>query len=803
MLRDVRVALRSLASRPGSSLIVVATLALGIGVNTALFSVLNAVLLRPLPYPEPDRVMTVWESNPGIGIDQDQASAGNFVDWQQGSRSFQAMAAYRYGGHVLTELDEPERITTLQVTPELFGVLGATPMAGRLFGADDEQEGSERRILLSHRLWARHFGSDPRIVEQTIRLDGEGYSVVGVMPRGFEFPPDEEEVEAWTPLTIPPRLINVRGMRVYNIVGRLAPGITPEQATQELDTIAAEIATRFPDTNRGWGAQIVSAQEQLVGDIAPTLMLLGGAAALVLLIACVNVASLMLARSLDQQRELAIRGALGAGKGALLRRSLTDGLVLALVGGVTGLVLAAWSMDFLRASMPAELPRLREMGVDLSVLIFSAVASIGSGLLVGLIPGFRAIRPRLADVLQESGQSHSGGRGARRVLNLMVTAEVALALVLLVAAGLLIRSYRNLNEVDPGFRIDGVVSMALSLPESLYPDRGSQVQAYHDLVDRVAALPGVQAAGAVTALPMSTVGMDFDLPFQIEGAAVVPQTDRPRAEYRAVIPGYFDALGIPLQRGRLIDGVDRQESRPVMVINETMARTHFPGIDPIGQFLGVPMAGRIEIVGVVGDVRHRGLGSEPRPEMFVSYQQFALRDMHLVVRSPGAAAQAIAAVQQQVRELDPRLPIRRAAALRELVGESLAQPRFNMLLLGALAGCALILAAVGIYGVISYSVVQRRAEIGIRMAMGADAASTVRLVVAQSMAFVMIGIGVGFLGALGAGRLVAGLIYGVSPTDAATILVVAATLLGVGVAAAAVPARRASRVDPVATLRRQ
>ena len=713
------------------------------------------------------------------------------------------MAAYRYGGHVLTELEEPEHITTLRVTPELFAVLGATPVAGRLFGVDDEQEGSERRILLSHRLWARHFSSDPRIVEQTIRLDGEGYSVVGVMPRGFEFPPDEEEVEAWTPLTIPPRLINVRGMRVYNVVGRLAAGVTPEQATQDLDAIAAEIASRFPDTNRGWGARIVSAQEQLVGNMTSTLTVLGGAAALVLMIACVNVASLMLARSIDQRRELAIRAALGAGKGALLRRSLADGLVLALVGGVAGLVLVAWSMDSLRASMPAELPRLREVGIDLNVPVFSALASIGSGLLVGLIPGVRAMRPALVDVLQEGGRGHSGGRGARRLLNLMVSAEVALALVLLVAAGLLIRSYRNLNDVDPGFRIDNVVSVGLSLPELLYRDRGSQVQLYHELVDRVAGLPGVQAAGAVSALPMSTVGMDFDLPFQIEGAPVLPQTDRPRSEYRAVIPGYFEALGIPLKRGRLIDAVDREESRPVMVINETMARTHFPGIDPIGQFLEVPMAGSIEIVGVVGDVRHRGLGSEPRPEMFASYQQFARRDMYLVVRSSGAAAQVIAAVGQQVRELDPRLPIRRAAALRDLVGESLAQPRFNMLLLGALATCALILAAVGIYGVISYSVVQRRAEIGIRMALGADAASTARLVVVQSMAFVMIGIGVGVLGALGAGRLVAGLIYGVSPTDPATILVVAATLIGVGLVAAGAPARRASRVDPVTTLRRQ
>lgn len=802
MLRDLRVSLRSLIQTPGPSLVIVATLALGVGVNTALFSVLNAVLLRPLPYPEPERVMSVWESNPAGGIEQDQVSAGNFVDWRDGASSFEEMAAYRHDGHVLTELAQPERITTVQVTPNVFAVLGSAPAIGRLFGAADEQEGSERRILLSHRLWARQFGSDEGIVGRNIILDGEPYNVVGVMAPEFEFPPDDREVEAWTPLTISPRLIDVRAMRFYNVVGRLNADATREQAHEELEAIAAEIAERYPDTNRGWGASVVAAHEQLVGDVRATLTVLAGAAMLVLLIACVNVASLMLARSIDQQRELTVRAALGAGRAALVRRSLADSCVLAAVGGIAGVVLAAWSMDLLRASIPSDLPRLRELGIDLNVLAFSAVATIGAAVLVGLIPALRAMRPTLVDVLQDGARGSSGGRGSRRALNLMVAGEIALALVLLVSAGLLIRSYRNLNDVDPGFQIDGVVSVALSLPEQLYADSASEKLFYNELVDRVAALPGVHAAGAVTALPMSSVGSDFDLPFQIESAGELPLTDRPRADYRSVIPGYFKALGIPLVRGRLIERIDREESRPVMVINETMARIHFAGMDPIGQMIGVPMAGSIEIIGVVGDVRHRGLASEPSPEMFVSYQQFALRDLHIVVRSDLAAATVIAAVRQQVSELNARLPIRQAATLRELVGASLAQPRFNMLLLTALATCALILAAVGIYGVISYSVVQRRSEIGIRMAMGANATATTRLVVRQSMTYVGLGLVVGVLGAIATARMVADLIYGVSPTDPTTIVMVSLTLFAVGLAAAFVPARRAAAVDPVAALRR-
>ncbi len=801
LLQDLRHAFRSLLRTPGPTAVVVFTLAVGIGVNTSLFSVLNAVLLRPLEYPEPDRIMTLWESNDSLGIEQNNVGAGTFLDWQEGVEAFDSLAAYRLVGHLLTDLETPVQLMTARVSPELFEVLGSVPLHGRPFGEGDQGEEAERRILLSHRLWTRHFGSDPDIVGGTVRLDEEPYEVVGVMVEGFEFPPDAADVEAWTPLNIDPRLVNVRGMRVYGVVGRLSQAASAERARDELAAISAQIASAYPDTNRGWGARVISAHEQLTGAVASTLWILVGAAALVLMIACVNVASVMLARTVETQRELAVRAALGAEGWPLARRSLADGLVLGAVGGSAGLALAAASMGALRSIIPADVPRLQGVGLDPMVLAFSICASVGAGLAVGLLPALRSRRPDLVAVLQDRVRGGTGGAGARRLLDGMVAIEVALAVVLLVGAGLLIRSYRNLIDVDPGFRIDGGISVAMSLPETLYPESASLRGFFNELVDRAAVLPGVEGAGAVTSLPMSPVGMDFDLPFQIEGDPVLAQTDRPRADYRSVIPGYFEALGIPLVRGRLLDDTDREEGRPVMVINESMARTHFSG-DPIGRTLGVPMAGSIEIVGIVGDVRHRGLASEPRPEMFVSYQQFSLRDMHLVVRTEEDPSRVIAGVRDIIRELDPRLPVRVAAPLEQIVGESLARPRFNMFLLGAMAASALLLAAAGIYGVISYTVAQRVQEIGIRMALGADAAGTMRMVVSQAMARVGAGAVLGAITALLGGRVLAGLVYGVDPRDPLTLVTVILVLGAVGALAAALPTRRAARIDPVSALRR-
>lgn len=801
MFADLRFAVRSLVQAPGFTVLVILTLALGIGANTAFFSVLNGVLLRPLNYVEPERVMTLWESNPAMALEQDQVSGGTYQDWRDGSRAFEAMAAYRYAGHVLSDVDEPVRVSSVQVTPSLFPVLGVAPIIGAPFDVDEAVQSDGHLTILSHGLWTRRYGGDPQIVGDSILLDDEPYLVAGVMPPGFEFPPDDAAVELWTPLVMNQRVAQVRGMRVYNVVGRLAPDVGLAEAREELQALTAEIARQYPDTNRGWSVNITPAHEQLVGDARPLLAILIGAASFVLLIACVNIANLQLARSTERQSEFAIRAALGAGRGRLIRRSALESLVLAVVGGSVGLAVAYAGVGALRSIIPPDFPRLRELGIDTTVVAFTALSAIGAGVIFGLVPAVRAMRPTLSAVLQEDSRGASGDRRSRRLLNFMVAAEVCLALVLFVGAGLMVRSFARITSVDPGFRTENVLSVTLSLPQSTYDRPPRMQQFFTELIADLGNIPGVLTVGATTALPMSPVGQDFDLPFQIEGQDEVPQAERPRSQYRSVMPGYFRALGIPLLRGRLIDASDWAENLPTMVINDTMAKLYFPGEDPIGEFLGVPMAGRIEIVGIVGDVRHGSLQSDVQPEMYVSYQQFSLRDMTLVIHTEGDAAAVSAVVRERVRAIDPSLPVTRIATMEQLISESLAQPRFNMVLLVGLAASALLLAAVGIYGVVSYSVVQRTGEIGVRMALGADAGATRVLVIRQAMTVVALGVAMGLAAAIAVGRLMSGLLYGIGPNDPVTLLVSSVVLLGVAAAAAAVPAARATRVDPVVALR--
>ncbi len=800
MLADLRFAIRSLVHAPAFTALVILTLALGIGANTAFFSVLNGVLLRPLAYEDPERVMTLWESNPSMGLDQDQVSGGTYQDWRDGSRTFGDMAAYRYDGHVLSDIDEPARVSSVAVTASLFSVLGVPPFVGASFSADEAAQSDGYLALLSHGLWTRRYGADPQLVGSAIQLDGEPYVVVGVMPPDFEFPPDDDSVELWTPLIINPRVAQVRAMRTYNVVGRLAPDAGLAEARDELEALTSEIARQYPDSNRGWTVNITPAHEQLVGDARPLLAVLVGAAAFVLLIACVNIANLQLARSTERQSEFAVRAALGAGRGLLIRRSAVESLVLAVAGGLVGLVVGYWGVSFLRSVMPPGLPRTSEIGIDVTVVAFTAVSAIGAGIVFGLVPALRAMRTTLSAVLQEDSRGASGDRRSRRLLDFMVAAEVCLALVLFVGAGLMVRSFTRLSAVDPGFRTENVLSVSLSLPDSAYT-RPQMQQFFSELIADIGNIPGVQAAGAVTSLPMSAVGQDFDLPFQIEGRDEVTQAERPRSQYRSVMPGYFRALGIPLQRGRLIDASDWAENVPVMVINDTMARLYFSERDPIGQFLGVPMAGRIEIIGIVGDVRHGSLQSAVQPEMFVSYRQFSLSDMTVVVHAEADPASISALVRDRVRAIDPDLPVTRIATMEQLISESLAQPRFNMVLLVGLAASALILAAVGIYGVVSYSVAQRTGEIGVRMALGADAGATKALIIRQAMTVVALGVAAGLAATFAVTRLMSGLLYGVGPNDPLTLLVSATVLLGIAAAAAAIPAARATRVDPVVALR--
>lgn len=801
MLSDFRHAFRSLIRSPGFSVVVVATLAVGIGVTTTIFSVVDALLLEPLPYPDADRVMTLWESNPSQGIPQDRVAAGTFVDWQERSRSFDALGAYQNEDYILTDLNEAERLTAARITPELFRVLGVQPVLGRGFADEEAQPGMHRVVILSHGLWQRRFGAARDIAGTAVTLDGEPYIVVGVMPSGFDFPPDQR-VDVWTPLTINPQLLPIRAMRTYNVVGRLEAAIDVETARTELRAIAADIENEHPQSNRGWTVDITPVLDQVLGDAKLLVVVVAGAAGFVLLIGCANVANLLLARATAQEREYAIRSTLGASGALLIRRSFAESLLLAVGGGTTGVLVSLWGIALLRGVLPGDLPRVQDVGIDGSVLVFAVVISLAAGLLFGFMPALQSRNPRLAEILQNAARGSVGRRYAKRLLGGLVIAEVALALMLLVSATSLLRSFARLLDVDPGFRSEDVVSVALSLPETQYRTPEQQRQFYNALVDQVAALPGVINAGAVSALPMSALGIDFDLPFEIPDRPAPTPAERPRAEYRAVIPGYFRTLGISLIRGRLLDGFDRNEGRPVMVINETMERLYFPDVDPIGQSLGVPMAGSIEIVGIVGDVRHHNLGEAAQPEMFVSYQNFPLREMHIVARSltvdPGSMLRGI---RERVHALDPQLPVVGSATLAALLAESLAQPRFNTTLITVFSVCALILAAVGIYGVVSYSVAQRTSEIGMRIALGAGPRDTLELVLRQAVRFVVVGGTIGIAGQLAVGQVIRGMLFQVAPADPVTMVGVVVFLLVTAMVAAGAPALRATRIDPVAALR--
>jgi predicted permease len=801
-MNDLRLAFRSLVLRPGFSSVVVATLAIGVGINTAIFSVVDGVLLKPLPYRQSERIVTLWESNPQLDVAQDRVAAATFTDWAERSRSFSALGAYNFEDFLLESTGEPEQIPGARLSPTVFDVIGVQPALGRAFDATEAQPGNDRVVILGHAFWLRQFGGDQGALGRSVTLDGEPYTVVGVMPERFQFPPGAADVAVWTPLAIGARVFTVRAMRVYYVVAQLAPGVSVEQARAEMDGIAREIAQENPDSNRGWGVDVTPALEQVVGNVRLLLGVLAGSAGLVLLIACVNISNLLLVRSIGQSREFALRATLGAGGWRLLRRSLSESLVLAGGGGAVGLGVGVAGVQVLRRFLPPDLPRVDQVGVDLRVLAFAAAASLLAGVIFGLYPAFRAMRPDLAQVLQESGRSGAGGRHFRRVLDGLVSGQVALALLLLVGAGVTIRSMVNLLRVDPGFRVEGVLSVALSLPENAYPGRDEQIVLLNELVDRVEAVPDVAIASTVSTLPMSPLGIDFDLPIEIEGRDAPSPAERPRAGYRSVMPGYFEALGIPLVRGRLLDRFDREEGRPVMVLNETAERLLFPGEDPLGRILGVPMAGRIEIVGVVADVLHGGLDAEVVPELFVSHMNFPLRDTHLVVRAEDGADMATLAprVRQAIRAVDPRLPIVRIASMEELIAVSLARPRFNMALLMAFAGCALVLAGIGIYGVVAYSVAQRSTEMGIRMALGSDRWRTFRLVVGQTLAFVAAGAAVGVLGAFAVSRLVRGILFGVGPLDPVTLATVVTVLALVATVAAGLPAWRGVRTAPARAL---
>jgi putative ABC transport system permease protein len=799
---DIREAVRSFTSQPGFSVVVILTLALAIGVNSAIFSVLNGVLLRPLDYADPGRLVVVWESNPAAGQPQSETSGATYLDWRARARTFSSLGAFRARGFTLTTNGHSEHIASVETSPALFRVLGVSPLVGRVFTEEEEQPGHEKLAILSYGAWQRRFGGRADIAGQPIVLDGEAFEVIGVMPRTFQFPAGDRDVDVWSPLTLDVRSLLTRPHRMYRAIGRLAPGATIAQAHGEMDGIAADLAREHPEANAGWGVRLVPAHEQVVGDIGGTLWVLFGAVVLVLLIACANIANLLLARSARVAKDFSIRAALGAGRGVLARRSLVESGLLAASGALAGLGVAWAGVRVLRRLIPPTVPRADQIGLDLPVLAFTAAIAVAGGLLFGLVPAWRAMSPDLTNMLQETGRGFTAGRRTRRLSDVMVVAEVALALMLLVGAGLLIRSFVNLTSVSPGFRTSRVVSLEIVLPETRYATGASKRDFYSALLDGVRALPGVTHAGAVSALPLSPLGTQFDIPFTIDGLEATSPSDRPRAAYRAVMAGYFEAMAIPLRTGRLFDTFDGRDKGPrVAIINETVAKRYFPGADALNRQVKMPMAGDLTIVGVVGDVKHDGLQLAAKPEVFVPYYQLALSEMQLVIESDDDAGVVASGVKRAIGRLDPALPIAKVSRIEDLVSASIAQPRFNMALLIGLACCAALLAAVGVYGVVTYTVTRRTPEIGLRLALGAGARDTFRLVVWDAARVVLVGVVLGLAGAAALGRAFDRLLFGVPPFDAVTVTASGVALMIVGLVAASVPAARAARIDPAGTLR--
>lgn len=802
MKHDLHEAWRFLRANRGFSAVVILTLGLAIGVNSTIFSVLNGVLLRPLDYANPERLVVAWENNQTLGQDRSQTSTATYLDWRAQTTTFESLALWRYKGFTLKTENDAVRLTTVDVSPALFTVLRATPEIGRVFTADEERPGSPKTVVLSYAAWTRRFSADAGILGRTLLLDDVAYEVVGVMPRRFQFPAGDSEVELWAPLTMSPASAGSRPHRTYNAIGRLEAGTTIDQARADMDRIAANIARDNAESNAGWGVTLVPAHEQVVGDIGNTLWVLFGAVVLVLVIACVNIANLLLARSARTAREFAVRAAIGASQWALLRRSLVESGSLAGLGGLAGLLIAWWGIGALRPLIPANVPRADAIGLDLPVLAFTAVASILAALIFGLFPAWRAMRPHLVEVFQDSGRGASASRSARRLSDAMVAAEVALALMLLVGAGLLIRSFAQLTAVDPGYRTSGIVAAHIVLPASRYGPSPAKKQFFDDLVARVRTIPGVGSASAVSALPMSPLGVQFELPFTIDGLAEASPSERPRARYRAVMAGYFDTMGIRLVDGRAFDDFDgRENGAKVAIVNELVVQRYFQGVSPLDKLVRIPMAGDLHIVGVVADIKHDGLASTAEPEVFVPYFQFALSEMQVVIATTQPAATMATAIRAQMKQIDPALPIARVTTIEERLSASLAQPRFNMTLLAGLALCAALLAALGVYGVVTYAVARRTTEIGIRMALGADGGGTFRMVVLAAAKVVLVGVALGLTGAALLGQSIESLLFGVAALDARTYIVAGLGTVAIGLLAAMVPALRATRIDPVSALR--
>jgi putative ABC transport system permease protein len=802
--KDLVYSARMLWKRPSLTAVAVIAIGLGIGANTAIFSVVNTVLLQPLPYPQPKQLVMVSSEQRDQALDgRGTFSVPDFLDVQKSSTTLAYIATFQGTGTIATDTNEPERLLGAAVSADYFNVLGVKPELGRTFTREEDSPGASPVVLISHGLWQRRYAGDKNIIGREINLGGKS-TVVGVMPAGFQYPISNDNQDYWEPIfaaTFMTREVSlVRDNRFLSVIGRLKPGVTVQQAKAELDLISRQLEQQSPATNTNLIFNATSMHEDLTRDYRTALLVMLGAVCLVLLIACANVANLLLARAVARQKEIAIRMALGASRRRIAGQLLTESVLLALAGGVVGLLLAMWGTDLLVAYGPADVPRLREAGVDRYVLFFTSGLATLTGILFGLAPALHASKPAPGSMLKETSRGVHTGRN--RMRSALIVSEVALSLMLLAGAGLLIHSFWRLLHTDAGFDPKGVLALDIPLSRDTYPKREQQAAAFEQLIARMKTVPGVRDVSVVSNVPLTD--FDIEISFNVEGRPPYKPGEELVADYTAVGSDYFQTMNIALLRGRVFTGSDTANSPSVMVISNAFAKYFFPNEDPIGRriILDGPNKTPREIVGIVEDVRRKGLDREVQPEMYFSHVQKPERRMNLVIRSTGPDASKLTpAVRAEIKAFDPKQIIWRTQTLEQLLSTSVAPRKFNMLLLGIFAGVALVLAAVGLYGVMSYSVSWRTQEIGIRMALGANRTDVLRMVVRQGMTMTAIGLALGLIGVFALSRVMVGLLYGVSPTDPLTYTGVSIVLLVVALLACLIPARRATRVDPIVALR--
>jgi putative ABC transport system permease protein len=806
LLRDVRYALRVLWKQPGFAAVAVLAVALGVGANTTMFSTVDALLLRPFSFRQPERVFLVWEQNPQTGMERGSFAPANFYDARARTRTLDNLSAYFDKSFNLSDGDKPEQVDGTVVSASLFNAIDAKPAIGRAFTAGDEEWGKDKVVVLSHGLWQRRFGSDPKIVGHDVRLNGESYTVVGVMPPKFSFPPNGGQL--WTPLSFNAEDANDRGSHFMRVLGRLKDGATPDDARAELTVIARQIEQQYPDTNTGRTFGVQSLNAYYTRGARPFLLVLLGAVGFVLLLACANVANLLLVRGSARQKEIAIRMAMGASRTRLVRQLLTESVVLALGGGALGVLLAVWGVALTASGIPQSLARYipgwENVAVNQRALFFTLGVSVLTGIIFGLAPALQATRTSFNDALKEGGRT-SGAHTRSRLRSLLVVSEITLSLVLLVGAGLMIKSFIGLTRVEPGFNPSNVVVMDLTLAGAKYEKQPPRVDFYQQLLSKIKGLPGVERVGAVNLLPLSRSNTSAN--FTVEGRTPPPKGQETDADWRSVSPDYTAAMNIPLLRGRyLTEQDDRMDAPRAMLINEVLASRFFAGEDPLGKRLDFGDAekkGYWEIVGVVGNVRHEGLEEKINPEVYVAHAKSPWRTMTVVVRTASDPAQVVAAVRNELRSIDHEQPVFDVRTLDRVVHESLAGPRVAAAMMGVFALIALLLATIGIYAVMSYSVTQRTHEIGVRLALGAQPRDILSMVVRQGMTLTVIGLIVGLGASLLMSQAMTKVLYNVTATDPTTFVSITIFLTLVAFAANYFPARRATRVDPMQALRHE